>query len=91
MAVPAHLGEEVFSGLRRLGKQAVYVEYEGEGHSPETYTPEHQLDICNRIFARFDEYLKYPQAETDEGRLDSLDADSFKYEITSKEIVSAKG
>jgi len=28
----------------------------------------------------------YPQAETAEGRLDSLDPDSFKYEITSKEI-----
>jgi transglutaminase-like putative cysteine protease len=32
-----------------------------------------------------------PQAETDEGRLDSLDADNFKYEITSKQIVSADG
>jgi hypothetical protein len=28
----------------------------------------------------------YPQAETAEGRLDSLDPDNFKYEITSKEI-----
>jgi hypothetical protein len=27
----------------------------------------------------------YPQAETSDGRLDSLDADNFKYEITSKE------
>ena len=36
-------------------------------------------------------FFMYPQAETDEGRLDSLDADSFKYEITSKEIVSASG
>jgi len=57
-AVPPHLGEEVFSGLRRLGKEAVYVEYEGEGHSPEAYTPEHQLDICDRIFSWFDLYLK---------------------------------
>ena len=31
-------------------------------------------------------FLMYPQAETDEGRLDSLDPDTFKYEITSKEI-----
>jgi transglutaminase-like putative cysteine protease len=30
-------------------------------------------------------FLMYPQAETAEGRLDSLDADSFKYEITSRE------
>jgi len=31
----------------------------------------------------------YPQAETPDGRLDCLDADNFKYEITSKEIISA--
>jgi transglutaminase-like putative cysteine protease len=31
-------------------------------------------------------FLMYPQAETAEGRLDSLDPDSFRYEITSKEI-----
>jgi hypothetical protein len=28
--------------------------------------------------------LMYPQAETGEGRLDSLDPDNFKYETTSK-------
>jgi hypothetical protein len=32
-------------------------------------------------------YLMYPQAETAEGRLDSLDPDAFKYEITAREIV----
>jgi transglutaminase-like putative cysteine protease len=31
-------------------------------------------------------FLMYPQAETASGRLDSLDADAFKYEITSHEI-----
>ena len=36
-------------------------------------------------------FFMYPQAETDEGRLDSLAADSFKYEITSREITSANG
>jgi transglutaminase-like putative cysteine protease len=34
-------------------------------------------------------FLMYPQSETAEGRLDSLDADHFKYTITSKEIVLA--
>ncbi len=34
-------------------------------------------------------FLMYPQAETNEGRLDSLDPDNFKYEITSREIPSA--
>jgi transglutaminase-like putative cysteine protease len=30
-------------------------------------------------------FLMYPQAETADGRLDSLDPDNFKYEITSRE------
>ena len=33
-------------------------------------------------------FFMYPQAETAEGRLDSLDPDNFKYEITSREITS---
>ena len=33
-------------------------------------------------------FLMYPQAETSEGRLDSLDPDNFKYEIASKETTS---
>ncbi len=33
-------------------------------------------------------FLMYPQAETSEGRIDSLDPDHFKYEITAREIAS---
>jgi transglutaminase-like putative cysteine protease len=33
-------------------------------------------------------FLMYPQAETSDGRIDSLDPDNFKYEITSREITS---
>jgi transglutaminase-like putative cysteine protease len=36
-------------------------------------------------------FLMYPQAETAVGRLDSLDPDNFKYEITSKEITPTNG
>jgi transglutaminase-like putative cysteine protease len=36
-------------------------------------------------------FFMYPQAETADGRLDSLDPDSFKYEITSRETASANG
>jgi transglutaminase-like putative cysteine protease len=36
-------------------------------------------------------FLMYPQAETIEGRLDSLEPDNFKYEITSREITSTNG
>ncbi len=31
-------------------------------------------------------FLLYPQGETAEGRLDCLDADHFKYQMTSREI-----
>lgn len=34
-------------------------------------------------------FLMYPQAETAEGRLDSLDPDNFKYEVTAREIAKA--
>jgi len=34
-------------------------------------------------------YLMYPQAETNQGRLDCLDPDNFKYEITSRETTTA--
>jgi len=33
-------------------------------------------------------FLMYPQAETNAGRIDSLDPENFKYEITSREIPS---
>jgi transglutaminase-like putative cysteine protease len=36
-------------------------------------------------------FLMYPQAETAEGRLDSLDPDNFRYEITSKETTLTNG
>ena len=36
-------------------------------------------------------FFMYPQAETTDGRLDSLDPDNFKYEITSREIKATKG
>ena len=36
-------------------------------------------------------FFMYPQAETAEGRIDSLDPDNFKYEITSKETTSTNG
>jgi len=31
-------------------------------------------------------FLMYPQAETDRGRIDCLDPDRFRYEITAREI-----
>jgi transglutaminase-like putative cysteine protease len=34
-------------------------------------------------------FLMYPQAETPDGRLDCLDPDNFKYQISAREITSA--
>jgi transglutaminase-like putative cysteine protease len=36
-------------------------------------------------------YFMYPQGETTDGRLDSLDPDTFKYSITVHEITDGKG
>ena len=36
-------------------------------------------------------FVMYPQPETAGDRIDSLDPDSFKYEITVREIASANG
>jgi dipeptidyl aminopeptidase/acylaminoacyl peptidase len=57
-AVPVHLGMEVFTALRRLGKQATYVEYEGEEHDPDGWSISHQLDVSERMISWFDEHLK---------------------------------
>jgi transglutaminase-like putative cysteine protease len=35
-------------------------------------------------------FLMYPQAETDAGRVDCLDPDSFRYEITSRELSASE-
>jgi hypothetical protein len=34
-------------------------------------------------------FLMYPQAESSAGRIDNLDPDNFKYQITSREIPSS--
>lgn len=36
-------------------------------------------------------FLMYPQAETEEGRLDSLDPVNFRYEMTSRELAASRG
>jgi len=52
----AFLGDEVFVFLRRLGKEAVYVKYDGEGHRISGYA--NQIDYCNRMIDWFDKYVK---------------------------------
>jgi dipeptidyl aminopeptidase/acylaminoacyl peptidase len=56
--VPPFLGDEVFVGLRRLGKKVEYARYEGEGHSPSYWSYANQVDFCNRMISWFDLYLE---------------------------------
>ncbi|MEO8431235.1 MAG: prolyl oligopeptidase family serine peptidase [Acidobacteriota bacterium] len=57
-AVPPYLADEVFSGLRRLGKEVTYARYEGEGHWEGTWGTANQLDSLTRSIAWFDRHLK---------------------------------
>jgi dipeptidyl aminopeptidase/acylaminoacyl peptidase len=59
-AVAPFLADELFVGLRRLGKVVTYAKYEGEGHQANGYR--NQLDIANRMIAWFEKYLKGDQA-----------------------------
>jgi len=64
MTVAPFLGDEIFVGLRRLGKEVVYAKYEGEGHSPLDWNYADQVDFCNRIIAWFNLHLaETPPAE----------------------------
>jgi len=60
VTVAPFLGDEVFVGLRRLGKEVEYARYEGEGHSPLNWRYANQVDFCNRVITWFDTHLKQP-------------------------------
>ncbi len=61
-AVAPFLSDEVFVGLRRLGKEAVYAKYQGEGHGLRMYA--NQVDYWYRAIEWFDKHLQ-PQAVSD--------------------------
>jgi dipeptidyl aminopeptidase/acylaminoacyl peptidase len=54
--IPPNHSEEIFVGLRRLGKEAEYARYEGEDHSFWFYP--NRVDFCNRLISWFDRWLK---------------------------------
>jgi dipeptidyl aminopeptidase/acylaminoacyl peptidase len=64
-AVAAFLAEEIFVGLRRLGKEVVYLRYEGEGHMLEGHA--NQVDYVTRMLEWFDEHLKAPRPASASG------------------------
>lgn len=50
------LGDQVFVGLRRLGRVVEYVKYEGEDHILIAYS--NKLDFANRMISWFGRYLR---------------------------------
>jgi dipeptidyl aminopeptidase/acylaminoacyl peptidase len=58
-AVASFLGDQIFVALRRLGKEAEYAKYDGEGHSPtQEWSYEHQIDLSYRMIRWLDSHLK---------------------------------
>jgi dipeptidyl aminopeptidase/acylaminoacyl peptidase len=55
MDITPFQSDEVFVGLRRLGKKAVYVRYENEGHGIAFYP--NRVDYWNRMIEWFDSNL----------------------------------
>lgn len=57
-ANPTFLADELFASLQRLGKEATYVRYQGEGHTLQNYTRAAQIDYLTRVFNWFDTWIK---------------------------------
>lgn len=56
--VAPFLGDQIFVALRRLGKEVEYAKYDGEGHSPLSWSYPNQVDFSNRMIVWFDDHLK---------------------------------
>jgi dipeptidyl aminopeptidase/acylaminoacyl peptidase len=53
---PGNIGE-VFVGLRRMGKEAEFAVYEGDGHWAAIWGYANAVDYCNRIIDWFDTHI----------------------------------
>jgi dipeptidyl aminopeptidase/acylaminoacyl peptidase len=56
-SVPVAQADELFVGLRRLGKEAVYARYEGEGYWQGTWGYANAVDYGDRVLGCFDEHI----------------------------------
>jgi dipeptidyl aminopeptidase/acylaminoacyl peptidase len=50
--------DEIFVGLRRLGKTVEYAKYEGEGHYPGVWSAANKLNAARRMVDWFEKHLK---------------------------------
>ena len=57
--VPPHLTEEVFIGLRRLGKEVIYAKYQEGAHTEESFNYADSMDYFDRMLKWFDGKLKW--------------------------------
>ncbi len=57
-AVSSFLADQMFVGMRRLGKEVEYAKYLGESHVPRDWNYVDQLDVANRIIEWFDRHLR---------------------------------
>jgi dipeptidyl aminopeptidase/acylaminoacyl peptidase len=55
--IPVAQANELFVGLRRLGREVVYVRYEGEGHWQGDWGYANVVDYWDRVLAWFDEHI----------------------------------
>ena len=62
-ATPTFLADELFASLQRLGKEATYVRYQGEGHTLPYYSRPAQIDYLTRVFNWFDTWIKIPRTD----------------------------
>lgn len=64
----ASLSDQVFTGLRRLGRRVEYARYAGENHWEGLWSLPNQVDYLNRVIAWFDRYLKGIDGPSDPAR-----------------------
>ncbi len=57
-AVPEEQSDQVFVGLRRLGREVEYARYAGEEHWQGTWSAANATDYWNRVLRWFDGHLK---------------------------------
>jgi dipeptidyl aminopeptidase/acylaminoacyl peptidase len=57
-AVSSSLSDQVFVGLRQLGREIQYAKYDSETHVPRDWSYANQVDLCQRMLEWFGEHLK---------------------------------
>jgi dipeptidyl aminopeptidase/acylaminoacyl peptidase len=65
--IPVAQANEFFVGLRRLGREVVYVRYEGEGHWQGDWGYANVVDYWDRVLGWFDKHIGPESASRGKG------------------------